>query len=146
VICGEGRVVVTRSPQQVLEFVLDLERYRQADHKIGRIYDVRRDPRGATVRFRPRFRGLPAPVVTQRLDLTPWSRIDVSDEPSWMGRLTRFTGVVECTESSSGTVVVHRECLTFRGPLRLLMEPALRRWLARDTAAETERLGALLEG
>lgn len=144
-ICGEGRTVVRRSPREVLEFVLDLDRYRQADHKIGKVFGVRRDDTGATVRFRPRFRGLPAPAVTQRLEVTPWSRIDLSNVPSWVDRLSGFEGVVECRETPAGTEVLHRECLTFRGPLRWLLEPTLRRWLARDTAAEVERLHDLLD-
>jgi hypothetical protein len=35
VIVGEGTAVIRRSPRDVPEFVLDLERYRQADSKIA---------------------------------------------------------------------------------------------------------------
>ena len=39
-IVGEGTALIRRSPRDILEFVLDLERYRQADTKIGRVHFV----------------------------------------------------------------------------------------------------------
>ncbi len=38
--CGEGTAIVCCSPREVLEFVLDVERYRLADRKIGRVHWV----------------------------------------------------------------------------------------------------------
>jgi hypothetical protein len=52
--------------------------------------------------------------------------------------------VVECTPVDGGTRFYHREALSFRGPARLL-EPLMRGWLARDTAAEVRRVAAMLE-
>ena len=43
-----------------------------------------------------------------------------------------------------GTRVYHREALVFRRPFRWVLEPLLRRWLARDTPAEVNRMATLL--
>ncbi|MHB8449964.1 MAG: hypothetical protein ACYDAQ_05890, partial [Mycobacteriales bacterium] len=80
--------MVEQPPEQVLEFVMDLSRYRLADHKIGRVYAVERDGDDALVRFRPRFRGLPAPVVRQRMRLTRWSQVEITGAGGWVDRLT----------------------------------------------------------
>lgn len=141
---GVGEVVVRATPDEAIGFVLDLERYRQADKKIGPVLWIRPDDAGALVRFRSRMVGLPGPAVTQRIDRTQ-NRLDVRTvEPKWMTRLLDFEGVVEATPVEGGTLFFHREAFTFRGPARFLLEPILRRWLARDTAAEVERVGRML--
>ena len=63
-IVGEASTTVRASPNEVFDFVIDLERYRQADHKIGRVGDVRRDGDRGTVQFSGRIRGLPGPSGT----------------------------------------------------------------------------------
>ena len=98
-IAGEGTAVVPVSPDEALGFVLDLERYRQADRKIGPVRWVRPDENGALVRFRSRMAGLPGPVVTQRVD-RHGNRLDVrSVEPAWMNRLVTFEGAGHVLEA-----------------------------------------------
>ena len=50
-------------PDDIIDFVLDLERYRQADHKIGRVGAIERHGTTGTARFAGRLRGLPGPSL-----------------------------------------------------------------------------------
>jgi hypothetical protein len=144
VIVGEGEAVVACTPDEAIAFVLDLEQYRKADYKIGPVRWVRPDEAGAVVCFRSRMAGLLGPVVQQRVDITG-HRMDVRTvKPSWMKYLVDFEGVFECTPVDGGTRIYHREALGFRPPFRWLFEPLLRRWLARDTPAEVNRMATLL--
>jgi hypothetical protein len=144
VIEGVGEAIVPVSPDEALGLVLDLDRYRQADYKIGTVKWVRPDATGAVVRFRSKMAGMPGPYVTQRVDRTG-HRLDVHTvAPKWMNRVVTFEGVVDCTPVDGGTRFFHREALTFKGPFRLL-EPLLRGWLAKDTPAEVRRVAAMLD-
>jgi hypothetical protein len=69
-IVGEASTTVRASPAEVFAFVIDLERYRQADHKIGRVGEVRRSGDRGTVRFSGRIRALPGPTGTYPFTLT----------------------------------------------------------------------------
>lgn len=51
---------------EVFEFVIDLERYRRADHKIGCVGKVRRSGDTGTVEFSGRIRRLPGPMGAHR--------------------------------------------------------------------------------
>jgi hypothetical protein len=59
-IVGEATTIVTVPPSEVFEFVLDLNRYRAADRKIGRVGAARRSGNGGTVELSGRIRGLRA--------------------------------------------------------------------------------------
>ena len=63
-IVGEATTTVSVPPSEVFDFVLDLNRYRQADHKIGRVGAMHRTGDTGTVRFSGRIRGLPGPAGT----------------------------------------------------------------------------------
>jgi hypothetical protein len=140
---GIGEAVVPVSPEEALALVLDLDRYRQADYKIGKVKWVRPDATGASIRFQSKMAGMPGPYVTQRVDRTG-TRLDVHTvEPKWMNRMVTFDGVVDCTPVEGGTRFFHREALTFHGLFRVL-EPLLRGWLAKDTPAEVRRVAAML--
>lgn len=144
-IFGEASVTVTATPEEVLAFLWDLERYREADHKIGRVLSSQPDGDELVVRFVPRMRGLPGPPVRQRLRRTGPHRVDITDEPgSWTSRLQTFSGFLTAEPTEDGTLVTHREQLDFRGPLAGVMERSLRRWLAHDVRAEVGRIGQLL--
>ena len=146
-ICGEGRAVINASPRECIEFVLDLDRYRQADTKIGKVKSVDRvSDTEFHATFGARFRGVPTPAVTQIIKVTPWSAIDVVNAPGWVDKLSRFEGSFRCEPVEGGTEVVHRECLEFAAPVRRLAEAFLGKWLAADTKAEIERMKSLLEG
>src|SRR5437016_5119168 len=63
-IVGEATATVAVPPSEVFEFVLDLNRYRQADRKIGRVGAIHRTGDTGTVRFSGRIKGLPGPAGT----------------------------------------------------------------------------------
>ena len=143
---GEGTALIRRSPRDVLEFVLDLERYRQADTKIGLVHFVERNGNRGRARYAGRMRGLRGPAETVDWELEPWSRLHFRSTPSlWPGVLYHFDGLFTCEETAEGTCVRHREAVSLRPPLAWVVEPLLRAWLARDTVEEVARMKALLE-
>ena len=135
-IVGEASTTVRASPNEVFDFVIDLVRYRQADHKIDR----------GTVQFSGRVRGLPGPSGTYPFTLDE-SRLvfgtPVAGPARWF--LASFEGSFDCEATTEGTRVTHREAYRFKAPWRWLAEPLLRRWLERDTADEMVRFKALVD-
>lgn len=69
-IVGEATTTVSVPPGEVFEFVLDLSRYRQADHKIGRVGATQRTGDSGTTRFSGRIKGLPGPSGTYPFTVT----------------------------------------------------------------------------
>jgi len=144
VICGEGRIVIRRSPAEILEFVLDVDRYRQADLKIGRVHYVKREGNVGEVRHDGRLMGIKAPPVTLGYTLTPYSRLEFRGlKVPWP--LRGFEGFFTCAETPQGTVVLHRECFIFGWFLGRLFSVLLGWWVRRDTPAEVLRMKRLLE-
>jgi Polyketide cyclase / dehydrase and lipid transport len=130
------------SPQEVLEFVLDLERYKHADHKIvkvGLVTGPDESGRGS-VKLSGRLRYGPAAPDLQHFDLNRWSRLTFMGASGQMARAVfNFTGTFECTPTESGTGVTHAYVFQFRGPFRLL-EPLHRGWLQTELDDEMERV------
>jgi hypothetical protein len=145
VIVGEASATVNASPAEVFAFVLDLERYRQADHKIGRVGEIRRDGDSGTVRFAGRIRGLPGPSGTYPFTLSD-SRLRFGSPVAGPARwFLEFEGTFDCEATDGGTRVVHREVFGFKRPWRWLAEPLLRRWLETDIGEEMVRFGPLVD-
>lgn len=144
-IIGEATTTVRATPEDVFEFVLDLDRYRQADHKIGRVLDVERTGNTGTARFAGRIRGLPGPVGTYPFTLTEDRLVFGSPEAGLARWFMDFEGTFECTVTEDGTRVTHREAYTFKRPWRGLANLLLRGWLERDTTAEMARVKRLIE-
>jgi hypothetical protein len=144
-IIGEATITVTATPEDVFDLVLDLDRYRLADHKIGRVLHVQRNGNAGTVRFAGRLRGLPGPVGTYPFTLTE-DRLVVGAPVAGLARwLVDFEASFACTATEVGTTVIHREAFTFKRPLRWIANPLLRRWLEDDTRAEMTRMKEMLE-
>lgn len=144
-IVGEATATVAASPSEVFEFVLDLNRYRQADRKIGRVGPLHRSGDHGTVRFSGRIRGLPGPAGTYPFTVTA-SRLRFGSPIAGPARwFLDFEGTFDCEVTAAGTVVTHREAFDFKKPWRRLAEPLLRRWLETDTAAEMVRFKELVE-
>ena len=147
-LTATGTVIVRATPQEVLEFVCDLDRYRQVDTKIVRVIercDLTESDRG-TAPYRGRLRGIPSPVDSNDVHLTRWSRVDFTGSPaSWVRRLVDFHGWFACEPADVGTSVTHSEQFGFHRPGRWLMEPWLRTWLDDDLADELKRLAAALD-
>jgi len=144
-VCGEGSALIRRDPREVMEFVLDVERYRQADHKIGRVHWIRGDGNTGEVRHGGRFVGIPAPAVTLGFELTPFSRLDFKGVSTpWP--LRGFDGFFSCEKTMEGTRVTHRECLIFGPVMGRILKPLIAPWLSGDTPAEVKRIKSILEG
>lgn len=103
-ITAESSAVIQRTPQEILDFVMDVASYRRADHKIGRVWSVRREDNNVIASFVGQLRGLPVPT-TQRMHLTPGKRIDVSIVPNWQRRMLGFHASFECQPVLGGTEV-----------------------------------------
>ena len=145
-ICGEGSAVIERSAEEVLEFVLDLPRYAEADTKIRRIRRVDCHGTTGTVVHGGHLRGLPGPPVTLEFQLDPWSQLEFRSPTRGLGRFVfSFVGSFTCEATDAGTFVTHRECFEFRWPLRRVMEWYAGAWLAQDTRDEMARMKVILE-
>jgi len=136
--------VIQRPPKDILDFVLDVDRYRLADLKIGRVHYVHRNGNEGEVRHGGRLLGLPAPAAVLAFTLTPYSRLDFRGVAMpWP--LRGFSGFFTCQDSPEGTMVVHRECFIFGRVSGQLFKRLLGWWLKRDTPAEVLRMKRLLE-
>jgi len=144
-IVGEASTTVSATPNDVFDFVLDLNRYRQADHKIGRVGTIDNEGDRGMVRFSGRIRGLPGPSGTYPFTRTE-SRLEFGSPVAGPARwFLDFEGTFDTEQTSEGTVVTHREVFTFKRPWRWLAEPLLRHWLENDTAEEMVRFKKLVE-
>ena len=146
-IAGEGTQLIQRPARDIYEFILDFEKYKQADLKIGTVHSITWHGDQAEIHYRGRFRGLTTPAVRQIITIQPYRRIDVRSTPGTFAHFTsRFHGLFTFEDLGGGvTRVFHREELDFRPPLKWLLEPLLRAWLEDDTPQEVLRLKALLE-
>ena len=136
--------MIQRPPKDILEFVLDVDQYRRADLKIGRVHYVHRNGNEGEVRHGGRLLGLPAPAAVLAFTLTPYSRLDFRGVAMpWP--LRGFSGFFIFQDSPEGTIVVHRECFIFGRVSGQLFKRLLGWWLKRDTPAEVLRMKRLLE-
>ncbi len=139
-----GSAVIRCDPSTVLEFVLDVDSYRQADHKIGRLRYIRRHGNKGQMRHGGRFLGLPAPAATLAFDLTPSSRLDFRGvSMPWPVR--GFHGSFTCDLTPQGTRVTHTECFILGPVSGRVLRTLFGRWLARDTQNEVLRMKHLLD-
>lgn len=136
------------TPESVLLFVLDLDRYRQADHKITGVTSVTGpDENGkGSARVWGKLPGLPTAPDRQDFTLDRWSRLTLVGAPHQPGRLIfDFVGSFECTPIDNDlTRVTHAYEFTFRRPFRWL-ERRMAAPLAREIDDEVERLAEILE-
>ena len=143
---GEGTTTIARPAKDILEFVLDLDRYSEADHKFHRIHYVKRHNNHGEAKYSGRLRGIPTPSEVQEWTLEPYTRLQFRSRPSlWPGMIARFEGSFECEEADVETIVRHREAFEFKPPFSWLAVPFLRSWLQRDVEDEVVRLKQLLE-
>lgn len=130
------------APQEVLEFVLDLERYKDADHKIVKVGTVTGpDESGCgSIKLSGKLRYGPAAPDVQNFVLEKWNRLTFTGAPNQPGRLIfNFTGTFDCEPIDAGTKVTHAYEFRFRLPFRLL-EPLHSSWLQAELDAEMERV------
>jgi len=144
---AEATRVIPATSRAVLEFVLDLERYRQADTKIGRVVRpvVLDDDDEGTARYWGRLRGAPSAPDTNIVRLRRWHELTFSGAPRQPARLLLdFTGRFTCTDVDDGCRLTHGYEMTFRRPARWVYEPLLGRWLQEEVEAELDRVGTIL--
>lgn len=150
-IRAEGTVEIERPPREVLEFVLDLDRYRLADEKITKVAaqpTLGEDQRTGRALYRGKLRGFPTPSQWQTVSLDPWSRLDLTTEPGqWTARMATFEGGFICEELDGGsTRLTHFEQFDFRPPAKWLLEPYLDKWMQRYLVdVELPKLKVLIE-
>jgi len=144
-----GTTLIDAEPRAVLEWILDLERYRQADPKVGPVKEpVQLDDEGrGRVRYRGRLVGVPTPVDTQDVHLERWHRLTLTGAPGvWTRWFVDFEGTFDCERVGSGTRLTHREHFRFKPrPVGWLMDRLLGRWLAGTMPGEMTRLTQLVE-
>lgn len=148
------KVIVTRSidcsPTQLLEFVMDVERYTIIDDKIGPIFEVDRHGLVCEFTFRPRLPGIPGlgPTTVSRMVLTPGERIDISLAPPPRNRISRrlatFGASFACVPEHGGTRLTRMFSIEFPPPLRWILEPVLRRTLRPDVEYELDGVAATM--
>jgi hypothetical protein len=143
-VTGTGTATIRCDPSAVMDFVLNVEQYRQADHKIGRLHYALRDGKRGRVRHGGRFLGIPAPAATLDYELTSTSRLDFRGvRMPWP--LRGFHGSFTCVPTADGTQVTHSECFIFGPVSGCVFRMVFGRWLAGDTQAEVVRMKRLLE-
>jgi hypothetical protein len=145
------RRIMACSPEEFLEFALDVERYAEVDDKLGRFDWVRRQGDHVEFKFRPRMPGIPIPspkMVAQGV-LTPGERVDVTLSP-WpksklWHRLMRFSASFACEPVEDGTLVTRTMSVELTPAVRWLLDPVLRRELPRNIESEVEKAKAYID-
>lgn len=139
------------SPETYLEFVMDVERYREVDDKIGRIVWTRRDGNLTEFKFKPRLPGMnmPEPSTISRMRLTPGRRIDVRLAPlphNLANRMvSRFEASFACEPVDGRTRVTRMISFNFNPLVRWMFEPTLRRTLPESVERELRLTQTILE-
>jgi hypothetical protein len=143
---GIGEAVIARPPEAIIAFVTDLNRYKRADWKVGRVLEQRREGDRIFMRHDGTLRGIPGPPVSLEMTVDAPRAVryrSVDSFPS--SAVLTFDGGFELTPADGGTRVVHTERFRFLVPWRWVAEPFLRNWIMEDVREEMVRLKALLE-
>lgn len=116
------------TPDELLEFVMDIERYAEVDEKIRPIDWAKRDGDLTEVKFRPRMTGvlMPSPKWINQLHRTPGKRIDVTNAPlprnKLANRMLRFTASFVVEPVDGATRVTRTVRMDFKPYARWLAE------------------------
>jgi hypothetical protein len=121
---------IRSTPAEILEFVMDIERYQEIDEKIRPVMWAVRDGNLTEFAFRPRFGGLIGPVVVAQERLVAATRVDIVLAPAPFNRLARlithYEASFECVPVPGGTEVSRSERFAVRWPFRWFLVPFLR--------------------
>jgi hypothetical protein len=152
-IMVEARVqkIMACTPDEFLEFAMDVECYAGVDDKLGPFDWVRRDGNFVQFKFRPAMPGLPSPapkMVAQGI-LTPGRRVDVSlaalPQNKLWNRVMKFNASFACEPVDSGTLVTRIMAAELNPIVRWLVEPILQRNLPGSIEAEIEQAKVYIE-
>jgi hypothetical protein len=152
---ARAQQVMACTPDEFLEFALDVERYAEVDDKLGPFTSVRREGNRVEFEFHPMMPGIPAPspkmvpkMVAQGV-LTPGKRIDVGLAPlpksRFWHRLMKFNATFVCEPVENGTLVTRTMSVELVPAVRWLLEPVLRRNLPRNVESEVVKAKAYIE-
>ena len=145
-IAAIGEAVIRRPKEAILAFVTDLEQYRRADWKIGKVLECRRDGDVFFMRHDGKLRGIPGPAVSLEMTVEGNTRARYRAVPTFPSRLVlTFDGGFELTDGDDGVHVVHTENFRFHVPFRWVAEPYLRAWMLNDIREEMARMKEILE-
>lgn len=140
---AEGLATTTLAcgAEEYLAFVLDVERYRQVDDKIGPIDWVRTQGVVTEFRFRPQMPLMPwSPKVVSQMTLTPGQRIDIEYTPPPANRLARalssFRAFFACESVEGGIRVTRSVTISLPAPLRPVERVSLGRRLQKSVERE----------
>ncbi len=141
--------VIACSPDTLLDFVMDIERYAEVDRKISPVLWHRREGNVVEFACRPTLAGMPQPKVVQQLTLTPGQRIDISLSPPPQNRIghamARFAASFQTEAVPEGTRVTRTLEFRVTPALRWLLEPLLRRRLPGEVREELRLAKRYLE-
>ncbi len=138
---GTATAAFACTAEEYLAFVLEVERYREVDDKLGSIDWVRTDGTVTEFRFRPKMPLMPwSPKVVSRMTLTPGERIDIAYAPPPANRMARvlssFSAYFAVEPSDDGIRVTRSVTITLPAPLRPIEQLTLSRKL--QTSVERE--------
>lgn len=149
---AEVTETINCKPDELLEFVMDIERYAEVDEKIRPLDWVRREGELTEFRFRPRLTGvfLPSPKWVNQMRLTPGRRIDISNAPlprnKLANRMLTFTASFTVEPVDGGTRVRRVVEMEFKPYARWLAERLLGDKLQAGVEEEIRLAKAYLEG
>ncbi len=145
-VSAAATATVTASAQEVLEYVLDLDRYRLLDSKILRVSATPNlDASGTgTLKMWGKLPWMPPAPDHHDVNLTRWTQLTFTGARGRPARLVfDFTGRFDCEPlDDRSTVVTHSYEFSFRGPFKLA-EPRIGRWLQSDVEREVRELADL---
>jgi hypothetical protein len=143
---GIGDIVILREPEDIVAFVTNLNTYKMADLKIGRVLEQRTEGNSIFMKHDGSLRGIPGPAVSLEMKIESQTKITYRAVPTFPSRfILDFNGGFELTLLEKGTRVIHVERFHFKVPFKFVAEPFLRNWLQTDIAEEMKRLKLLLE-
>lgn len=143
---ASATITVNATPEEILKFVLDMDRYRLADHKIRRVTSVvGPDEQGrGSVKMWGKLRWGPPAPDQQDFVLERWRRLTFVGAPGRPARLVfNFVGTFECEPLEEGTRITHAYEFTFRRPFRYAQH-FLEDWLQTEIEAEVGRIAEIL--
>ncbi|HET8682808.1 MAG TPA: hypothetical protein VFM54_13205 [Micromonosporaceae bacterium] len=139
------------TPETYLEFVMDVERYREVDDKLGPIAWVRREGNLTEFKFRPRLPGMnvPEPYAISQMRLTPGRHIDIRLAPLPRNLpnhlVSKFAARFAAEVVDGQTRVTRMISFHFNPLVRWMFEPTLRRTLPESVERELRLSKQILE-
>lgn len=138
------------TPEALLDFVMDIERYSTVDSKIRPVAWAHRTPELTEFACRPKLGGIRTPKVVQQIRRTSDYRIDITLSPlpynKLAHRVSTFEASFECAPLDEGIEVTRSLTFRFHPSMKWLIEPFLRPRLTAEVADELRLAKEYLQG